>query len=74
MADHDEGEREPDEVAGRGADHSHHHRASAGQFFTNWNAYQGSFAEKLWLAVRNRTSAHTSGARMCCGHPGQPGC
>jgi hypothetical protein len=73
MADHHEGQ-EPDEEAGRAADHAHHHGASAGQFLNNWSSYEGSFAEKLWLAVRNRTLSHASGSRLCCGHPGQPGC
>ena len=72
MAKDDEG-RDPDE--GREpADHSHHHRPSASHFFNNWSSYEGSFAEKLMLAVRNRTRAHASGTLTCCGHPGQPGC
>jgi hypothetical protein len=73
MADHHHEGQEPEEEAGRAEDHPHH-GASAGQFFTNWDSYEGSFAEKLWLAVRNRTLAHASGTRLCCGHPGQPGC
>jgi len=71
MGKDDEG-REPDE-GHPPADHSHHHR-SASHFFNNWNAYEGSFAEKVMLAVRNRTRAHASGTLSCCGHPGQPGC
>ena len=45
----------------------------ARQFFTNWNEYEGPFATKLRLTLRNRwlTIATLKG---CCGHPGEPGC
>jgi hypothetical protein len=42
-------------------------------FFTNWHEYDAPVSTKLWLTLRNR--ALSSGRlRICCGHPGQPGC
>jgi hypothetical protein len=48
-------------------------RGSAGEFFTNWNDYEGPIGKKLALTFRNRwlTIATLKG---CCGHPGEPGC
>jgi hypothetical protein len=46
-------------------------RARARAFFTNWRAYEGPFATKVALTLRNRARATVRG---CCGHPGQPGC
>ncbi len=42
-------------------------------FFTNWRDFDGPFATKIGLTVRNRVRA-TFSRSQCCGHPGQPGC
>jgi hypothetical protein len=70
MAEHEDEGRQDDEAEGSG---DHHQRRSAGHLVNNWSSYQGSLAEKVMLAIRNRTLAH-GGSRLCCGHPGQPGC
>ena len=41
--------------------------------FSNWSEYDGSFAEKVRLALRN-SWIRLRGAQLCCGHPGEPGC
>ena len=46
-------------------------RRAAGDFFTNWQEYDGPPHEKLRLFLRNRAIASAKG---CCGHPGEPGC
>jgi hypothetical protein len=45
----------------------------AGGFFTNWRTYEGPFATKLRLTVRNRFRAVVL-LKGCCGHDGEPGC
>jgi len=66
-------------VPEEGHDHDHHGRPrTAGDyvrgFFNNWSAYEGPFAKKVELTLRNRLRAHTPPFRNCCGHPGEPGC
>lgn len=60
-------------------DHDHDRRrrppmGTPSQFFTNWNDYEASVATKLWLTLRNRAKAYADLSRLCCGHPGEPGC
>jgi hypothetical protein len=43
-------------------------------FFSNWSSFEGSTAEKLKLALRNRAQGLRPPFRACCGHPGEPGC
>ena len=50
-----------------------HGRPSFRSVFSNWHEYDGSFAEKLRLALRN-SWVRLRGGQLCCGHPGEPGC
>ena len=66
----------------QGQDRDHHGTGGkrttadyARDFFKNWNDYQGPFAEKVRLTVRNRFKAYlVPPIKGCCGHPGEPGC
>ncbi|HEX9122914.1 MAG TPA: hypothetical protein VF984_06080 [Actinomycetota bacterium] len=42
-------------------------------FFTNWRTYDGPFATKVRLTIRNRFRAVVL-LKGCCGHHGEPGC
>jgi hypothetical protein len=63
-------------------DHQHHGRQGnrtvgdyARDYFKNWNDFEGSFAEKVRLTIRNRAKAYlVPPIKGCCGHRGQPGC
>lgn len=46
---------------------------SFGAIITNWNEYDGSFATKLRLALRN-SWRRLRLRQGCCGNHGQPGC
>jgi len=43
-------------------------------FFSNWNDYDASLAEKLRLTLKNRAKAFLPPVKGCCGNRGQPGC
>ena len=65
-------------------EHGHEHHGTHGRrtladytrdFFANWEGYDGPLAEKIRLAIRNRTRAYfIPPIKGCCGHPGEPGC
>lgn len=42
-------------------------------FFSNWEESDASVPEKLRLTIRHRWRGVVTG-KMCCGHPGEPGC
>jgi len=48
-------------------------RGTPGEFFTNWNEYEGPLGKKLRLTFRNRWLTIVT-LKGCCGHPGEPGC
>jgi hypothetical protein len=51
----------------------HEVREGIRSFFTNWHEYDASASTKLRLTLRNRALS-TGRLRICCGHPGEPGC
>lgn len=42
-------------------------------FVRNWREYDGSFATKLRLMLKNE-AIKVKNRELCCGHPGEPGC
>jgi hypothetical protein len=58
-------------------DHDHddegHEHGSPHHFFNNWDTYEGPFAKKLALSLRNLTIGRAKHG-TCCGHYGEPGC
>ena len=50
-----------------------HRHGSLGEYISNWRDYDAPAATKLRLAARNYW-LRLWRRRLCCGHPGEPGC